>query len=158
MHPKSSQEESWFQGFYWTGRPTLKKHLKMSLPSAIGMWEGPWVLCFSWSANRDTLTRNKVGFPCSGLNLGLCFMSQDKGMSEYSVQSLEKAFCPSLMWNGGLTSIDTSRGPRSSMLQKVMRIASSWKLKEIPISLCKLERDAWFPTSPPEASVLLCQA
>ena len=28
------------------------------------------------------LTRKKAGFPCSGLNLGSCFMSQDEGMSE----------------------------------------------------------------------------
>ena len=62
---------------------------------------------------------------CSGLNAGTSSISQDKGMSEYSVQSLEKAFCPSLMWTGGLTSLDTSRGPRSSILQKVPRPDSS---------------------------------
>ena len=28
---------------------------------------------------------------CSGLNLGSCFMSQDEGMSESSVETLEKA-------------------------------------------------------------------
>ena len=28
------------------------------------------------------LTQKKAGFPCSVLNLGSCFMSQDEGMSE----------------------------------------------------------------------------
>ena len=32
-------------GLYWTGKATLNKHLKSSLPSAIGMWEAPWVFC-----------------------------------------------------------------------------------------------------------------
>ena len=34
-------------------------------------------------------------------------------MSESSVQSLEKALGPSLIWTGGLTSLDTPRGPDS---------------------------------------------
>ena len=46
---------------------------------------------------RDSLTRKKVEFPCSGLNAGLSFISQYKGMSEYSVQSLEKALGSSLI-------------------------------------------------------------
>ena len=36
------------------------------------------------------LTQKKAGFPCSGLNLGSCFKSQDEGMSESPVESLEK--------------------------------------------------------------------
>ena len=58
----------------------------------------------------------------------------------------------------GLTSLDTSRGSWTSRIQKLMRLDSSWKLIGIPISLCKLERDPWSPTSPPEVSVLSCQA
>ena len=54
-----------------------------------------------------------------GLNAGSSFISQDKGMSEYSVWSLEKAQVPNLIWTGGLTSLDSSRGTRSSVLQKV---------------------------------------
>ena len=46
-------------------------------------------------------------------------MSQDEGMSESPVETLEKTLVPLLMWIGGLTSLDTSRGPQSSMLQKV---------------------------------------
>ena len=109
------------------------------------------------SEYRDSLIRKKVGIPCSGLNAGSSFISQDKGMSESSVQSLEKALGPILFWTGGLTSLDTSRGPQSSMLQKVPRPDSSWKLIGIPISLWKIERDGWSPTSPPDASVVSCQ-
>ena len=103
------------------------------------------------------MTQKKVGFPCSGLKAGSSFISQDKGMSESSVQSLEKALGPSLIWTGGLTSHDTPRGPQSSLLQKNPRPDSSLKLIGIPISLWKLERDAWSPTSPPETSVLSCE-
>ena len=65
------------------------------------------------------LDRKKVGFPCSGLNAGSSLISQDKWMSVSYVQSLKKALGPCLMLTGGHISLDTSRGPRSSMLQKV---------------------------------------
>ena len=158
MHPISSQEESWFPGFYWTVRPTLNKHLNRSLPSPFGMWEGPWVFCLKWSGYRDSLTRNKVGFPWNGLNAGSSFISQDEGMSEFSVQTLEKTLVPRLIWTGGLTSLDISRGSWSSRLHKLTRLDSSWKLIGIPISLWKFERDPWSPNSPPELFVLSCQA
>ena len=45
-----------------------QKHLKRSLPSAIGMWEGPWVCFLRWSGYRDAMTRKKVVFPWTGLN------------------------------------------------------------------------------------------
>ena len=158
MQPISSQEESWFPGFYWTVRPTLNKHLKRSLPSTIGIWEGSCVFCLKWSGYRDSMTRNKVGFPWSGLNAGSYFIWQDEGISESGVEILEETLVPRLFWKRGLTSLDTSRGPRSSMLQKVPRPDSSWKLIGIPISLWKLERDTWSPTSTPEVSVLSFQA
>ena len=158
MHPITSQEESWFPGFYWTVRPTINKYLKRRLPSAIGMWEGPWVWCLKWSGYRDSLTRNKVGFPWSGLNAGSSFISQDERMSEYSEETVEKTLFPSLIWTGGLTSLDILRGSWNSMLHKVTRPDSSWKLIGIPRSFWKLERDAWSSTSHPEASVLSIQA
>ena len=158
MHPILSQEESWFQGFYWTVRPTLNKHLKKSLPSAIGMWEGPWVFCLKWSGYRDSLTRNKVGFPWSGLNAGSSFIWKDEGMSESCVEILEETLVPRLIWTRDLTSLYTDRGSWSSRLQKLTRLDSSWKLIVLPISLWKLERYPWFPTSPPEVSLLSCQA
>ena len=135
MHPISSQEDSWFPGFYWTERLTLNKHLKRSLPSPIGMWEGPWVCCLKWSEYRDSLTRNRDGFPWSGLNAGSSFISQDEGMSESPVETLEKALGPRLIWTGGLISLDNSRSSCSSVLQKVMRPDSCWKLIVIPIYL-----------------------
>ena len=157
MHPISSQEESWFPGFYWTVRRTLNQHLKRSLPSAIGKWEGPWVFCLKWSGYRDSLTRNKFGFPKSGLNAGSSFIRKDDGISESCVEILEETLVPRLILTGGLTSLDTSRGSWSSMLQKVTRPDCSWKLLGIPRSFWKVERDAWSPASPPEASVLSFQ-
>ena len=47
----------------------------------------------------------KAGFPCSGLNLGSCFMSQDEEMSESPVATLEKSVCLRLMWTGGIISL-----------------------------------------------------
>ena len=67
----------------------------------------------------------KAAFPCSGLNLGSCFMSQDEGMSESCVEILEETLVPRLIWTEGLTSLDTSRVLWSSRLQKVTRLDSS---------------------------------
>ena len=63
--------------------------------------------CLTCSGYRDSLTRKKVGFTCSGFNGGLSFISQDKGMSQSSVQSLEEALGPSLIWTGALKSLNT---------------------------------------------------
>ena len=53
-----------------------------------------------------------------------------------------------LIWTEGLTSLDTSRGPRSLVFRKEPRPDPSWKLIGIPISLWKLESGKWSPTSP----------
>ena len=158
MHPISSQDENCFPVIDWRGQPPFHKHLKRSFPSAVGMWEGECVFCLKRNGRREALAQKKAGFPCSGLNSGSSINSHDEGMSEYPVETLEKTLVPHLIWRGGLTSLDTSRSPRSSVLQKVMRPDSSWKLLRIPISLWKLERHAWYSTSPPEVSVLSCQA
>ena len=98
------------------------------------------------------LTQKKAGFPCSGLNLGSCFMSQDEGMSESPEGTLEKAS------SGQSEShhFDTSRGTRNSMLQKVMMPYSSLKWIGIPISLFLLESEPRSPASLLDASVLSC--
>ena len=158
MHPISSQEESWFPVFYRTVRPTLNKHLKRSLPTAIGMWEGPWVFCLKWSGYLDSLTRNKVGFPWSGLNAGSSFIWQDDGMSQCCVEILEETLDPRLIWTGGITSLWHLERHTEFNASKNDEPDSSWKLIGITISLWKLERDAWSATSPPEASVLSSQA
>ena len=46
----------------------------------------------------------KAGFPCSGLNAGSYFISQDEGMTEFPVDTLEKAIVLHLFWTEGLTS------------------------------------------------------
>ena len=49
--------------------------------------------------------QNKARFPCSGLNSGSTFISQDEGMSESPVETLEKAVGICLIWTGGHTSL-----------------------------------------------------
>ena len=94
----------WFPVFDWRGKPTFHKHLKWSLPSEIGMWEGLCVFCLKWNGPRDALTQKKAGIPCSGLNAGSYFISQDEGMTEFPVETLEKAIVLNLFWTEGLTS------------------------------------------------------
>ena len=85
--------------------PTFHQHIKWSFLSAIGMWDGPCVSCLTWNGPRETLTQKKAGFPCSVLNSGSCFISQDEGMSESPVETLEKAILLRLIWIGGITSL-----------------------------------------------------
>ena len=59
------------------------------------------------------------------LNLDSCFMSQDEAISESFVEVLEETLVLRLIWTGGLTSLDTSRGSWSSRLQQLMRIDTS---------------------------------
>ena len=105
MHPISSQVESWFPVFEWRFEPTFHQHLNWSFPSAIVMWKKPCVFCLKWNGPQETLTQKKAGFPCSVLNSGLWFISQDEGMSESPVETLEKAVVLRLMWIGGITSL-----------------------------------------------------
>ena len=105
IHHISSQVESWFPFFNWRFEPNFHQHLKWSLPSATGMWEGPCVSCLKWNGPRETLTQKKAGFPCSGFNSGSCFISQDEGMSESPVQTIDKAVVLRLIWIWGITSL-----------------------------------------------------
>ena len=118
IQPVSSREENWFPGYYWTGRPTFHKHFKRSLPWAISMWEGLFVSCLKCNGPRETLNQKKARLPWSGLNAGSSFISQDEGMSESSVVTLEKTLVPRLILTGALKSVDTLRGSWSSMLQR----------------------------------------
>ena len=94
----------WFPVFDWRGKPTFHKHLKRSLPSEIGMWEGLCVFCLKWNGPREALTQKKAGFPCSGLNAGSYFISLDEGMTECPVETLEKEIVLHLFWTEALTS------------------------------------------------------
>ena len=94
----------WFPVFNLRGKPTFHKHLKRSLPSEIGMWEGLCVSCLKWNGPWEVLTQKKDGFPCSGLNAGSYFISQDEGMTESPVETLEKEIVLHLFRIEGLTS------------------------------------------------------
>ena len=50
------------------------------------------------------MTEKKAGLPNSGLNAGSYFISQDEGMTEFPVETLEKAIVLQLFWTEGLTS------------------------------------------------------
>ena len=105
MHTISFQDESWFPVFDRRFEPTFHQHLNWSFSAAIGMWEGPFVSSLKWNGPRETLTQKKAGFPCSGLNSGSCFISQDEGMSDSPVETLEKTVILCLIWIGGITSL-----------------------------------------------------
>ena len=94
----------WFPVFDWRGKPTFHKHLKRNLPSEIGMWEGLCVFYLKWNGPREALTQKKAGFPCSGLNAGSYFISQDEGMTESPMETLEKAIVLHHFWTEGLIS------------------------------------------------------
>ena len=68
---------------------------------------GGGTLCFlsQLECTARGLTQKKARFPGSGLNLGSCFMSQDEGMSESPVETLEKAVGLRLIWTGGIISL-----------------------------------------------------
>ena len=64
-------------------------------------------LCFlsqvEWTA-RDPDSK-KAGIPCSGLNSSSCFITQDEGMYESPVETLEKAVVLHNIWIGRITSL-----------------------------------------------------
>ena len=105
MHPISFQDGSWFTVFDWRFEPTFHQHLKWSFPSATGMWEGPCVSSLKWNGPRETLTQKKAELPCSGLNSGSCCISQDEGMPESPVETLEIALVLRLILIWGITSL-----------------------------------------------------
>ena len=158
MHSISSKDESWCPVFDWKFEPTFHKYLKRSFPSAIGMWVGHCVSCLKWNAPREALTQKKAGFPCSGLNSGSSFSSQDEGVSQSPMETLEKAVGLCLIWTGGITSLwhlerhtefNASKGDDAWIFLKWIGV---------PISLFQLESEPWSLASPPEASVLSSQA
>ena len=63
------------------------------------------MLSVSSGMYRERPDSKKARFPCSGLNLGSCFMSQDEGMSESPVETIVKAVSLRLIWTGGIISL-----------------------------------------------------
>ena len=55
-------------------------------------------------SDEHALTQKKAGFPCSALNAGSSFISQDEGMSESPVEIIEKDIFLNLFWTEGLIS------------------------------------------------------
>ena len=141
MHPISSQDESWFPVFDWSFEPTFHQHLKWSFPSAIGMWEGPCVFCLKWNGPRETLTQKKAGFHCICLNSGSCCISQDEGISESPVETLEKAIVLRLIGIGGITSLWYLERHTEFKASKGDDAWLVWKWIGIPISLFQVESE-----------------
>ena len=83
------------------------------------------MFCLKWNGPREALTQKKAVFPCSGLNAGSSFISQDEGMSESPVETLEKLYVSASSGQGASHPFDTSRGTQNSMLQKVTMPDSS---------------------------------
>ena len=86
----------------WANFPqTLQVEFSLSNRSGRG------TLCFlsqvEWTVRGPD--SKKAGFPCSGLNSGSSFISQDEGMSESPVETLEKAVGLCLIWTLEITSI-----------------------------------------------------
>ena len=63
------------------------------------------MLSVSSGMYRERPDSKKAGFPCSGLNLGSCFMSQDKGMTDSPGETLKKSVGLRLIWTGGIISL-----------------------------------------------------
>ena len=95
----------WFHVFDWRGKSTFYNHLKRSLTTEVGMWEGLCVFCLKLNGPRDALAQKKASFPCSGLNVSSSFISQNEGMTESPVETLEIAIDLHLFWTEGLTSL-----------------------------------------------------
>ena len=55
------------------------------------------------NGHRDALTLKKAGYLGIDLNAGSSFISPDEGMSESTVEILEKAIGACFIWTGGLT-------------------------------------------------------
>ena len=64
-------------------------------------------MCFlsqvEWTARDPDSEEGRIS--SRGLNSGLCFISQDEGMSESPVETLEKALGLHLIWTVGITSL-----------------------------------------------------
>ena len=124
------------------------------------MWEESWVCCLKWIGLQDDLTQNKTGFPCSDLNAGSCLISQDEGISESSVQTLEKVLVSRLISTGTPTCLwqlerntefNASKGDDAWLLLKTNRNlnisvatrkgpwVSRLTLRGVPIALPSLE-------------------
>ena len=97
-------------------------------------------LCFlsqvEWIARDPDSKEGRISL--QSLKFRLEFHLKDEGMSEYPVETLEKAIVLRLIWIGESHHFDTSRGTWNSRLQKVTMPDSFLKWIGIPISLFQL--------------------
>ena len=63
------------------------------------------MLSVSSGKYRERPDSKKGRISLQWLKLGSCFMSQDEGMSECPVETLENAVGLRLIWTGGITSL-----------------------------------------------------
>ena len=63
------------------------------------------MLSVSSGKYRERPDSKKGRISLQWLQLGSCFMSQDEGMSESPVETLEKVVGLRLIWTGGITSL-----------------------------------------------------
>ena len=104
MHPISSGDEN-------DSLSSTEEVSQLSTSTSSGAFpqkkvcESNSVFFLKYNGPRDALTQKKAGFPCSALNAGSYFISQDEGMTESPVETLEKAIVLHLFWTEGLTSI-----------------------------------------------------
>ena len=63
------------------------------------------LLSVSSGKYRERPDSKKGRISLQWLKLGFCFMSQDEGMSESPVETLEKVVGLRLIWTGGITSL-----------------------------------------------------
>ena len=103
MHPISSRDENDSLSSTEEVSQLFTSTSKGAFPQ-IGIGEGHCVFWLKWNGPRNALTQKKAGFPYSGLNAGSYFISQDEGMTESPVETLEKAIVLHLFWTEGLTS------------------------------------------------------
>ena len=90
MHPISSRDEN--VSLFSTEELSQLSQAPQEEPSLSNRYVRG-TLCFlpqvEWTPRcRDS---KKAGFPCSGLNAGSYFISQDEGMTESPVENLERA-------------------------------------------------------------------
>ena len=104
MHPISSGDETYSLSSTEEVSQLSTSTSRRAFPQK-KLCESDSIFCLKYNGPRDALTQKKAGFPCSAFNAGSSFISQDEGMSESPVETLEKAIVLNIFWTEGLTSI-----------------------------------------------------
>ena len=115
-------------------------------------------LCFlsqvEWTPRDPDSKEGRI--PYSVLNSGSCFISQDEGMSESPVETLEKAIILGLIWIGGITSLWYLERHTEFNASKGEDALLFLKMDRNPNITVPTKKWTSVPASPPDASVLSC--